>query len=175
MLSSFIASEPSPVFMDATDLHLQTVNVSWSSLSQSIYTLTIINSSNTHDQPQILKLDQPILLWIHCFWRCPTLWGLQLLCHCYLCWCHLHWNWLQCTQPNAQQNAAFSTRYWPSNLYIGKENYWNYFDYILWGTCSWRASFSGTNKMLIYALTVDIAMVDVNKLVEPIHWTWMFS
>ena len=45
--------------MDATDLHLQTINISWSSLSHSIYTLTIINSSNTHDQPQILKLNQP--------------------------------------------------------------------------------------------------------------------
>ena len=58
MLSSFIISEPSPVIVDATDLHLQTVNISWSSLSQSIYTLTIMNSSNTHNQPQILKLNQ---------------------------------------------------------------------------------------------------------------------
>ena len=48
-------SEPSPVIIDATDLHLQIINISWSSLNQSIYTLTI--NSNT-DQPQILYLNQ---------------------------------------------------------------------------------------------------------------------
>ena len=41
--------------MDTTDLHLQTINISWSSLNQSIYILTI--NSNT-DQPQILNLNQ---------------------------------------------------------------------------------------------------------------------
>jgi hypothetical protein len=44
------------VFMDATDLHSQTINVSWSSMNQSIiYTLTI--NRNT-DQPQTLNLNQ---------------------------------------------------------------------------------------------------------------------
>ena len=35
--------------------------------------------------------------------------GLQLLCHRHLCWCHLHWSRLQCTQPSAQHYATFST------------------------------------------------------------------
>ena len=43
------------MFIDATDLHLLTVNISWSSLSQSIYKLTI---TNTYNQPQMLKLNQ---------------------------------------------------------------------------------------------------------------------
>ena len=50
-----IISEPSPVLIDATNFRLQTANISWSSLSQSMYTLTI---TNTHNQPQILKLNQ---------------------------------------------------------------------------------------------------------------------
>ena len=50
-------SEPSPVIMDTNNIHLQTVNITWSSQRQSIYILTIVTSSNT--QPQILKLHQP--------------------------------------------------------------------------------------------------------------------
>ena len=53
--SPFIVSEPSPVFIDANDLRVQTLNILWGSFSQSMYTLTI---TNTHNQPQILKLNQ---------------------------------------------------------------------------------------------------------------------
>ncbi len=43
------------MFMDATDLHSQTINISWTYMNQSIYTLTI--NSNTA-QPQTLNLNQ---------------------------------------------------------------------------------------------------------------------
>ena len=42
--------------MDTNDIRLQTANVSWGFQSQSIYTLTILNISNT--QPQIHQLQQ---------------------------------------------------------------------------------------------------------------------
>ena len=41
--------------MDTTDVRLQTINISWSSLYQSMYTMII--NSNT-DQPQMLNLNQ---------------------------------------------------------------------------------------------------------------------
>ena len=50
--------ETSSVTINTEDTDLQTVNISWSSLSQSVFTLTIVSSSNAA-QPQILHLHQP--------------------------------------------------------------------------------------------------------------------
>ena len=44
--------------MNTNDIRLQTVNVSWSFQSQSIYTLTILNSRKTQPQTQIHQLHQ---------------------------------------------------------------------------------------------------------------------
>ena len=45
------------------DIHFHTVNISWSSPSQSIYSLIIVTSIKTCTaQPQILQLHQPYLL-----------------------------------------------------------------------------------------------------------------
>ena len=44
--------------MDTNDIRLQTVNVSWGFQSQSIYTLTILNSRKTQPQTQIHQLHQ---------------------------------------------------------------------------------------------------------------------
>ena len=47
------------------DIHFHTVNISWSSLSQSIYSLIIVTSNKTCTaQPQILQLHQPYYVFI---------------------------------------------------------------------------------------------------------------
>ena len=95
-------------------------------------------------------LSQWTILLLHCSWRCPTLWSLQLLCHCHLCWCHLHWSCLQCTQSSAQQDATFSAEHWQSgvfsHLFIRDAIYWdNCSEYLFCGEllsafhyCQWE-------------------------------------
>ena len=63
MLTMFISLaliflEASSVTIDIEDIDLQAANISWSSLNQSVYTLTIVNSRNIA-QPQILQLHHP--------------------------------------------------------------------------------------------------------------------
>ena len=49
--------------INTNDVRLQTVNISWSLQSHSIYTLTIVTGHNT--QSQILQLDQPYYVFMN--------------------------------------------------------------------------------------------------------------